>query len=54
MTGGKVSHDKVTRSLSEKEMDSRTPWRLVKSVVHELEKEAKEDEEDGDLSPHSM
>ena len=49
MTGGEVSHDKVTRFLSEKEMDSRTLWRLVKPVVRKLEKEAKEDEEDGVL-----
>ena len=44
MTGGEVSHHKVTRFLSEKEMDSRTLWRLVKPVVHELEKVAKEDD----------
>jgi len=49
MTGGEVSHDKVTHFLSEKEMDSRTLWRLVKPMVHELEKEAKEDGEDGAL-----
>jgi hypothetical protein len=49
MTGREVSHDKVTHFLSEKEMDSRTLWRLVKPVVHELEKEAKEDGEDGAL-----
>jgi hypothetical protein len=49
MTGGEVSHDKVAHFLSEKEMDSRTLWRLVKPVVHELEKEAKEEREDGAL-----
>jgi hypothetical protein len=49
MTGGEVSHDKVTRFFSEKQMNSRTLWRLVKPVVHELEKVAKEDEVDGAL-----
>jgi hypothetical protein len=49
MSGGEVSHDKVTHFLSEKEMDSRTLWRLVKPVVHELEEGAKEDGEDGAL-----
>jgi hypothetical protein len=49
MTGGEVSHDKVAHFLSEKAMDSRTPWRLEKPVVYELEKEAKEDGEDGAL-----
>lgn len=37
MTGGEVSHDKVSRFLSEKDLDSRTLWRLVKPVVRELE-----------------
>jgi hypothetical protein len=40
MTGGEVSHDRVSRFLSEKDLDSRTLWRLVKPVVRELEKEA--------------
>jgi hypothetical protein len=44
MTGGEVSHDKVTRFLSEKDLDSRSLWRLVKPVVRELEKKAEEDE----------
>lgn len=39
MTGGEVSHDKVTRFLSEKDLDSRTLWRLVKPVVRQLERE---------------
>ena len=39
MTGGAVSHDKVTRFLSEKELDSRTLWRLVKPLVRQLEGE---------------
>ncbi len=44
MTGGEVSHDKVSRFLSEKDLDSRMLWRLVKPVVRELEKEADKDE----------
>ncbi len=39
MTNGEVSHDKITRFLSEKEMDSRTLWRLVKPLVRQLEGE---------------
>ena len=39
MTSGAVSHDKVTRFLSEKELDSRTLWRLVKPLVREFEGE---------------
>jgi hypothetical protein len=43
MTNGEVSHDKITRFLSEKEMDSRTLWRLVKPVVRQLEGEERDD-----------
>ncbi len=39
VTGGAVSHDKITRFLSEKELDSRVLWRLVKPLVRELEDE---------------
>ncbi len=39
MTGGTVSHDKITRFLSEKELDSRALWRLVKPLARELEGE---------------
>jgi hypothetical protein len=40
ITGGAVSHDKVTRFLSEKELDSPALWRLmVKPLVRELEDE---------------
>jgi hypothetical protein len=39
MTGGAVSHDKITRFLSEKELDSRALWRLVKPLARELEGE---------------
>jgi hypothetical protein len=49
MTGGEVSHDTVSRFLSEKDLDSRTLWRLVKPVVRELEKEADKDEMIGAL-----
>ena len=43
MTNGEVSHDKITRFLSEKEMDSKTLWRLVKPVVRQLEGEERDD-----------
>jgi hypothetical protein len=39
MTGGAVSHDKITRFLSKKELDSSELWRLVKPLVRELEDE---------------
>jgi hypothetical protein len=39
MTGGAVSHDKVTRFLSGKELNSSELWRLVKPLVRELEDE---------------
>jgi hypothetical protein len=39
MTGGAVSHDKVTRFLSEKELNSSELWRLVKPLVRVLEEE---------------
>jgi hypothetical protein len=37
MTGGAVSHDKITRFLSEQELDSPKLWRLVKPLVRESE-----------------
>jgi hypothetical protein len=40
MTEGEVSHDKVTRFLSEKELNSPKLWRLVKPLVRELEDQA--------------
>ncbi len=40
MTGGEVSHDKITRFLSEKELNSPKLWRLVKPLVREFEDEA--------------
>jgi len=39
MTGGAVSHDKITRFLSQKELDSPKLWRLVKPLVREREDE---------------
>ncbi len=39
LTGGVVSHDKVTRFLSEKELSSPELWRLVKPLVREIEDE---------------
>jgi hypothetical protein len=39
VTGGAVSHDKITRFLSEKELNSPKLWRLVKPLVRELEDE---------------
>jgi hypothetical protein len=39
VTDGVVSHDKITRFLSEKELDSRALWRLVKPLVRNLERE---------------
>src|SRR5947209_20337358 len=40
LTNGEVSHDKITRFLSEKELDSPALWRSVKPLVRELEDEA--------------
>jgi SRSO17 transposase len=37
MTGGAVSHDKITRFLSEQELDSPELWRLVKPLVRQSE-----------------
>jgi hypothetical protein len=39
MTGGAVSHDKITRFLSEKELGSSELWRLIKPLVREIEDE---------------
>src|SRR4051812_21789046 len=37
MTGGVVSHDKISRFLAEEELNSPKLWRLVKPLVRELE-----------------
>jgi hypothetical protein len=39
MTGGGVSHDKLTRFLAEKELNSSELWRLVKPLVRHIEDE---------------
>jgi hypothetical protein len=39
MTGGAVSHDKITRFLAEKELNSPKLWCSVKPLVRELEDE---------------
>lgn len=36
---GAITHDKVTRFLSEEDMNSKKLWKLVKPVVREQEKE---------------
>jgi len=37
MTNGTISHDKITRFLSEKELNSPALWRLVKPLVREID-----------------
>lgn len=37
--GGSVSHDKITRFLSQKELDSKQLWKLVKPVVRSQEQD---------------
>ena len=39
MTGGIVSHDKVTRFLSQNELNSPKLWRLVKPLVRQIEED---------------
>jgi hypothetical protein len=39
LSGGAMSHDKITRFLSEKELNSSELWRLVKPLVREIEDE---------------
>lgn len=40
MTGGEVSHDKITRFLSENELNSPKLWQSVKPLVRQFEDEA--------------
>jgi hypothetical protein len=40
VTDGRVSHDKITRFLSQNELNSSKLWRLVKPLVRQLEEEA--------------
>ncbi len=42
MTNGAISHDKITRFLRERELDSSKLWRLVKPMVRKLEAENKD------------
>lgn len=49
MTNGEVSHDKITRFLSEKDLDSPALWRLVKPLIRSLEKEAAQHQREGVL-----
>lgn len=37
--GGSISHDKITRFLANKDLDSKQLWRLVKPVIREHEKQ---------------
>jgi len=39
MTEGEISHDKVTRFLSESEFGSKELWKIVKSTIREIETE---------------
>ena len=36
ITNGAISHDKITRFVAEKELDSPTLWRLVKPLVRKF------------------
>src|SRR3954468_24092665 len=45
MTGGSVSHDKITRFLANEELDSAALWLLVKPVVRRLDRQEEEPEE---------
>lgn len=36
---GRISHDQITRFLSEKDLDSKELWRLVKPVVRKYEQD---------------
>lgn len=37
MTGGEVSHDRITRFLASEEMDSRELWPLVKPLARRVQ-----------------
>jgi hypothetical protein len=39
MVDGDVSHDRITRFLSEREYSSKDLWKQVKATVREIEKE---------------
>lgn len=42
MTGGSVSHDKLTRFLASEELDSAALWLLVKPMVRQLDEQAEQ------------
>lgn len=44
MTNGAISHDKITRFLAGKELDSAELWRVAKPLVRELDEGDKRDE----------
>jgi hypothetical protein len=45
MTGGSVSHDKITRFLAKEELDSAALWLLVKPMVRRLDGQEQQREE---------
>src|SRR5213082_3023021 len=46
MTGGSVSHDKITRFLANEELDSVALWLLVKPMVRQLDGQEEEEREE--------
>jgi hypothetical protein len=46
MTGGTVSHDKITRFLANEELDSAALWLLVKPMVRQLDRQEEEEPEE--------
>ena len=44
MTGGTVSHDKITRFLAEEEFDSAALWLLVKLMVRQHDRQEEREE----------
>jgi len=47
MTGGTVSHDKITRFLANEELDSAALWLLVKPMVRQLDEQEGGEEREG-------
>jgi hypothetical protein len=43
MTGGTISHDKITRFLASEELDSAALWRLIKPRVRQLDEQESEE-----------
>jgi hypothetical protein len=46
MTGGSVSHDKVTRFLANEELNSAVLWLLVKPMVRQLDEQEEQKREE--------